>query len=305
MLCNYKTKKGILCKNEKLKNSSFCYLKSHYPTNVEYKNTIDNLKKEWENDTYSIDLFTKHNVPEDGWCLYHSFGMVILNKFLNKTNNTIINSFFNNPIFSKYILNNNTNNIIFQKELRYRIYNISKKWLKDNLKNKHDQTNETIHDFILNTNNIDNINEYFSEESKNVNIQKDLSEEYWGGICEQYALSKYFQVDLIVFFPSRYSFLKNEKRYSTVISKVVRKNITRYKLSSCCFGNIHSDNSDKSKILPLLKNNVYFNNILQDTKKDEYNMFENTIENTVFLLLFILGDNNNNISHYNYLILKT
>ena len=304
MNCAHKMKRGA-CKNPVLKNSLFCYLKSHHSNKTAYYQAIETLKKEWISETYPIDLFTKHNAPEDGWCFYYSFGMAILNKFINKTENININSFFAKNDLKTYVEKKDFENKHFRELVTYKVYLIARKWLKDNINDVHDETKEAMCDFIVNMNDVDTVDEYFSEESTLVDIKEELSEEYWGGVCEQYALSKYFKTDIIVFFPTRHSFSRKDKKFSTIISKVVRKNTTRYKLSSGCFGNTSCDKSTILSILQLASE--YKNDRVEFFETLHKNLREKTtsdIDNTVFLLLFILDDNDNNVSHYNYLLFK-
>ena len=133
-----------------------------------------------------------------------------------------------------------------------------------------------IKDFILSNNDIDNVNEYFVEDELDDYLEEDL----WGGVCEQYALAKRFNINVITFIPTRHSFSREDKKYHIEVSKIVTKT-TRYKLSSCCFRNSH-----------LEKNLQQLRIGFQDFDKTEIN-------NTVFLLLFIRDS-----SHYNHLYLK-
>jgi aspartate-semialdehyde dehydrogenase len=149
-------------------------------------------------------------------------------------------------------------------------------WLKIHLDEKHDVTGESIKDFILSNNDIDSVNEYFIEDKLDDYLEEDL----WGGVCEQYALAKRFNINVITFIPTRHSFSREDKKYHIEVSKIVTKT-TRYKLSSCCFRNSH-----------LEKNLQQLRIGFQDFDKTEIN-------NTVFLLLFIRDS-----SHYNHLYLK-
>lgn len=305
MACTHVSKKGIKCKHPALKNSKACYLKSHHGSKMDYKQAVDNLKRGWIEETYPIDLFSKFNVSEDGWCFYASFGMAILNRFKNKTTNEKIKSFFNQSDFEPFVKSKDWDNQKFKELLAYKLFYKARSWLKNHLCDVHDETKESIHDFIINMNDVDTIDKYFSEDSDNVDSKEELSEEHWGGVCEQYALSKYFEIDVIIFFPTRYSFSREEKQYKLMISKVVRKNITRYKLSSCCF---NGTPSNKSTILSILKSasehkidTANFFQTLPDNLKEK---IQTDLNNTIFLLLYILSDNDENISHYNYLLFK-
>ena len=305
MSCNHITMTGFKCNNPVLKNSTFCYLKSHHISIVKYKKAIAEEKLDWIRETYPVDFFFKHNTPNDGWCFYYSFGLAILEKFKNKTNNNNINSFFNQEDFKVYIDKKDWENKQFKKQITIKVYLVSRKWLKENVNNVHDETKEQISDFIVDMNNFDTLDEYFSDESFKVDINENLPEKYWGGVCEQYSLSKYFETDVIVFKITRHSFSKDEKKYKTMNSKVVRKDTTRYKLLSGCFGNTSCEKSTVLQVLQSLserKNNIeYFFNLLPDeTRKKTIK----DLNNTIFLLLFILNKSDNNISHYNYLAFK-
>lgn len=285
MTCSFVSKKGLKCNNNTLPDSDFCYLKTHYLTPDDYTVVIDKLKKKWIDDTYPISFFSKHNVSEDGWCFYNSFGMSLFNIY-KKTNNKKIIDFFEEECFKSFIETKKWDD--FKEILTYRLLIISKNWLLEHLTDFHDETKETISDFILSSNNIDNIQEYLSIET--IDQKENLEEKNWGGVCEQYSLSKYFNIDTVVFTPTKHSF--HNKEYKIMLSKTVRKNTTRYKLSNCCF----SKNSILLSILNSAKQNMkYFVESLPDNIKDNLN-------NTIFLLLFISTDDDDNLSHYNYLL---
>jgi len=303
MICDHVTKSGNKCKHPVLKNSTKCYLKSHHSSTGEYKRIINNLKREWINETYPVNLFSKFNVPDDGWCFFTSFGNVILHKFKKNDANETIKSFFEQEDFKQYISKKDYENSVFLRLLSYKVYQIARSWLKNNINSLHSETKEPICDFIINMNDVDTIDEYFSEESKNIKLDEDLSEEFWGGVCEQYALSHYFDVDVVIFVPSRHSFSKEDKKYKIMLSKVVRKNTTRYKLSSCCY---NESSRKKSVIMSFLRSlsdqdgnlSDFFQLLPSDVKKK----IINDLRDTVFLLLFIIDDDGDNLSHYNYLI---
>lgn len=299
MTCSFVSKKGVKCKNNSLLESDFCYIKTHYLTLADYKKAVENLKKMWVAETYPILLFSKHNVSEDGWCFYNSFGMALLNIYNNKTENKKIIEFFKEECFKSFMQNKNWNDKNFKEILTYKLLIIAKKWLSEHLTDLHDETKETISDFITSSNNIDTIEEYLSIE--NIDKKEKLEEENWGGVCEQYSLSKYFDTDVVVFIPTRHSFSSKEKEYKIIISQVVRKNTTRYKLSNCCL-----NNSKKSTVLSVLNSAKeqddmkYFVESLPDKLKETT---KNDLNNTIFLLLLISTDSDgDNSSHYNYLL---
>ena len=222
-ICCFISKKGVKCQNKKIQNSKYCYLSSHYPTQKIYNETIFNIKKEWLNETYSTKLFLKTNVKNNGWCFYESF-VLSLFEIYKKTDNESINSFFKNIKNKKLDLD------IYSKKLFF----ISFKWLKKNLSKKHEDTKEDIKTFLINTKEIDDIDEYFDVKSvKDITDDGELLEEYWGGVCEQYALYKIFNINIAVFIPTNFSFSRKEKKYKINIAKTVRKKSTRYKLSNC------------------------------------------------------------------------
>jgi hypothetical protein len=299
MTCSFISKKGLKCKNNSLQESNFCYLKTHYLTTDDYNKALEKLKKRWVNESYPILLFSKHNVSEDGWCFYTSFGMALLNLYNKKTENKQIINFFEEEIFKSFMQNKNWKDKNFKEILSYKLLIISKNWLSEHLTDLHEETKEKISDFITSSNDIDTIEEYFFIE--NINKKEKLEEKNWGGVCEQYSLSKYFHTDVVVFIPTRHSFSRKDKEYKIMLSQVVRKNTTRYKLSNCCL-----NNSEKSTVLSILTyakehNNMkhYFESLSEKSKeKTKY-----YLNNTVFLLLFIsTEEEDDNSSHYNYLL---
>jgi hypothetical protein len=300
MSCSFISKNDVKCKNKALHKSEFCYLKSHHLNETEYKKAIINMKSSWFKDTYPIELFKKHNVSEDGWCFFNSIGMSLIQIYNNKTINNKIKSFFEQKDFEPF----KSDNPIFKEKLKYKLLTISKNWLLQNLNEIHTETKESIHDFIKSTYDIEDINEYFLIDD--IDLKEDLSRKYWGGSCEQYAISKYFNVNIIIFLPTMYSFSNKNKEYKIMLSKVVRKNVTRYKISNCCFNNIVLDHSIVLQVLNTSNDNdiplkLYWNTLPDNLKEKTQIEFNNTI----FLLLFVSDDSNdedNNTSHYNYLL---
>lgn len=313
MLCNYTKKNGTTCNNTVLKKSNFCYIKSHHNNINEYNKAIYEEKLDWVNQTYSIDLFLKYNVPKDGWCFYHSFGMAILDKFINKTDNEIINLFFNNKDFKIYIKNNDYGNKSFKEKLQYKLLLIAIKWLKENLNNVVDETKESIYDMVLDKKGIkydntdikdkDFLDEYFNIDHDKIDLTENLPELYWGHLCEYYALSKYFKIDLLIFNPMRYSISKNEKKYKIMISKIVQKNITRYGIWSPFFSRTSCENSSILPFLRKISDNKTDINIFKSFSDKNQKKIINDLKNTIFLLSFISYDNDDE-PHYNYLLFK-
>jgi len=305
MICKHISKRGNECKYTSIGNSNYCYLKSHHPSSSEYKKVIDLLKKEWFMETCPIDIFSKFNVPDDGWCFFTSFGYSLLHKFRNNTENETIKTFFNQNDFKEYISKKNWEDHTFIRLLSYKIYQASRTWLHENVNTLHTETKEPISDFIINTNDVDTLEEYFSEQSKDIKLEDDLPEDFWGGVCEQYALSRYFNVDVIMFVPSTYSFSKKDKQYKVMLSKKVIKGTTRYKISSCCYNESNHTKSMVSSFLGLLSSQEdNITEFFQLLPVEVKNKTQSDLNNTVFMLLFILDDDGDNISHYNYLLFK-
>ena len=277
MLFSYVSKYNTKCTNKTLPTSAYCYNKSHHPSKIEYDKSILEMKSEWVKETYDIDIFTKYSVSNNGWCFYNSIGMSLLNIYLKKSNDKI-KSFFSE--FENYIKTKDFKNPKFQQKLNYNLFVISKKWLLENINEIYEETQEKMSDFIKNTHMLDDVNEYFSSKVK---MDQKLDYKDWGGICEQYALSRYFNVNIISFLPYMYSLC--EKEYKIKLSKVVRQNSTRYKLSNCYF----KENSS-SKFIEYLDKPIPVD-IMDDTLSE--------IKDTIFLVLFILDDD---ICHYNYLL---
>jgi hypothetical protein len=305
MTCSFISKKGLKCKNNSIPESVYCHIKTHYLTTTDYRKAIEKIKKEWVDDTYPILLFSKHNVSKDGWCFYNSFGMALLNIYNKKTKNKKIIDFFEEECFKSFMQNKNWNDKLFKEILTYKLLVIAKKWLFEHLNDLHEETKETINDFIngQNDKNEITIEEYLSIE--NIENKENLESKKWAGLCEQYSLSKYFDTDLISFIPQRYSYSSIDKKYNIMVSQVVRKNITRYYLSFFFLNN--SNNSNNSTVLSTLNSAKehddmkYFFESLSDNMKKT---IKYDLNNTIFLLVFISPDSNNeNIHpHYNYLL---
>jgi hypothetical protein len=303
MSCSFISKNNVKCHHKALNKSKFCYLKSHHLNESEYKKAIFNMKSSWSKETYNVELFKKHNVSEDGWCFFNSIGMSLLhiyNKTITeKTITEKIKSFFEQKDFAPFNWESHT----FKEKLKYKLLIISKNWLLQNLNEIHTETKETICDFIKSTYDIEDINEYFLIDD--IDIKEDLPHKYWGGSCEQYAISKYFDVNIIIFLPTMYSFSKQEKEYKIMLSKVVRKNVSRYKISNCCFNNIILNNSMVLQVLNTSNDDEIPLKLYWDTLPE--NLKEKTqieFNNTIFLLLFVSENSKDedNTSHYNYLL---
>ena len=308
MRCSSKTRNGTRCKNNISKKSNYCHI--HLPV-ISHDKIID-VKSNWLNDTFPVTLFSKKNVPEDGWCFFHSIGMSLLNIYNKKTPNQKIQTFFNQEIFEPFVKKKNWNNKKFKELLLESLLDIFKIWVSENLHELFGDIGITIHDYIIYTFNFDKIDDYFSIYDTN----KNLPNKYWGGEIEPYIFSKCFEINIIVFTTLGYSI--RDKKYNFMV-KISQKNITEntkrnikrntkinttlYKLWKCHFSNILPE---KSMILEV------FNNIKDNDEKGEISSIieilpdevkEKTLcefNNTIFLLVFNVEKDT---PHYNYLLL--
>jgi hypothetical protein len=305
-ICQYITKTGKKCKNKTIPDSKWCHYKKHYPSSDLYTSIMSNIKNKWIDTTFNINLFNRKNVPEDGWCFFHSFGNSILNIYKNKIKHTDpIFSFFNQKKFKLYF-ENKISKEEFDLEMAKSLHRIASNWILDNLEEKHEFTNELISDILLESHNLKSIEEYKNEIKNMYTIKGGLNRNNWGSLCEQYALSKYFNVNIYVFSPTIMSSYK--ENFKTKISKTIRKNYTRYLPMNFCqsIGNM----DDINNFLRMIDSDVYCDRLEKcrlfwlmmddECKKD----IEETIERTVFLTLIIRVDKDgDDISHYNSLLL--
>lgn len=279
MSCSYISKNGIKCNNLILKESKYCHLKTHYPNKKEYNDTISKIKKLWFDDTFDCKLFDKQNVRNNGWCFYDSVSLSLLNLYNNNTKNKDVIYFF-----KKFDLNDKKISKILHL-ISEKLFFVIIKWIKDNLKEVVDETKEKI-DSLVNSKDIENIKDYLNVSSiDDIMDDNELKYEYWGGTFEKYVILKIFNLNIITFIPTNHIFDRKLKQYKIKISKNVRKNITRYKLTSSFV------KSEKQTFLDSL--NKIKDNIDKISKE------------TIFLLLYMLTDNDgDNLSHYNHLSLN-
>jgi hypothetical protein len=316
-LCQFTSKRGQNCQDAVLKNSEWCHRPSHYPSKRKYKEIVQELRKEWEVRTYSPDLFVRSNVPEDGWCFFHSFGRSILEMMKDDLNKI-------DPVRRAAHWKNSTDPIlvffrqdrlrgyfegqmfedVFTKELARSLHTIAMNWILDNLQNRHETTGELIIDLLLESHEMESIDEY-KEQVGNLpalDDKKMLSHSNWGSVCEQYALSKHFKVNQVVFSPSRFS--KAGKQFRSHVAKVVRRGLTRYMTMSRCEG--EGGTSLLDGFLRMAEAGSESTALFWETLPDMlHKQTANELRRTVFHLLFILEDKDgDDMSHYNCLFLE-
>lgn len=274
--CSFVSKRGISCKKPVLGDSKYCYLKSHHKDKKSYEETLTAVKKKWKNDTYPCEFFCKKNVKNNGWCFYESFTISLYEIYKKTKKNKEINDFF------KDFKNIDKSTLT---TLSHKLFFMSFNWLKNNLTEIHVETKEDIKTFLINSKEIDNINKYFCvKDIYDITDDSELLYEYWGGVLEQYVLSKIFNINVITFIPTNFSLCKIDKKYKIKIVKSIRKEITRYKLSN---------------YVSINKKHIFLDNLYSIK-----NNIDTLSINTVFLLLYILKNKGDNISHYNHLLLN-
>ena len=232
--------------------------------------------------------------------------MALLNIYNKKTKNKKIIDFFEEECFKSFMQNKNWNDKPFKEILTYKLLIIAKKWLYEHLNDIYDEeTKETISDLIIGTYDIEinDTKEYLEEyvSYENIDKKENLECKNWAGICEHYSLSKYFDIESLSFIPQRFSYSTIDKKYKRMVSQVVRKNITRYYLA-----NYFYNNSNKSTVLSSLiyakehdDMKYYFESLSDDMKKT----IKYDLNNTIFLLVFILPDSDNENIHPHYIYL--
>lgn len=311
--CSFVSKTGRVCNRTKLStSSSWCHIRSHYPNNETYDRIVGEIRKGWEYRTISPDLFTRMNVPEDGWCFFYSFGLSIykmMKKMVLEADDVIetwessepIIEFFRHDIFKPFFKGEIDENTFMNHVVR-KLHDLASRWILEHLDDEHDQTKESILQLLLDSHEIETLEEY-KEEIQNlpqIDEEKSLSRSNWGSVCEQYALSKHFHVNTLIFSPSRFS--KNRDTYRTYVAKVVRKGI-RYMMMSHSIG--IKEESLINKFFTVMNDDSSdietFWDIIPETLKEK--LLEE-LSRTVFLLLFILQDTDgDDMSHYNVLFL--
>lgn len=320
--CQFRSKRGGVCQEKVLPYSQWCHREYHYPSKKKYKEIVQQIRENWKDKTFSPNLFVRLNVPEDGWCFYYSFGRSILKimedilgkidpsereSYLQESKDPIF-VFFRQDRFRHHFVEKKISDLTFTKEMASAIHTVASLWILDHLDEKHEQTGELIKDLLLESHDIDSIEEY-KKGVENINnlslisLTTDSSISYsnWGSVCEQYALAKHFKVNTIIFSPSRLS--KDKKEFKPFIAKTIRKNV-RYQSISQCFGLKCSTELDN--FLHMAEEGIEECQLFWHSLPESlYKQTINELQRTVFQLLFIRKDSDgDDLSHYNSLFLE-
>lgn len=320
-MCQFVSKRGVKCQDKKLAGSNWCHRKTHYPDSTTYKNVVSNLREQWKKTTFSTALFDMHIVPEDGWCFFYSFGYSILKMMrdslakyppnererVRKMSDDPIFRFFNRERFRAFF-EGKISEIRFRKEMARALQTLGSEWILSHLDSKHELTGERVEDLLLASHELDSVEEY-KEEILNlpaITESKVLGHSNWGSVCEQYALAKYFGVNVIVLCPVGFS--KQGKTFRSRLARVVRRNVTRFSPMNHCISLNSEGESELKSYLHMIEGDLsgdvisVFWQTLPDNLRD--NILEE-LRRTVYLVWFSQEDEDgDDVSHYNYLLMS-
>jgi hypothetical protein len=252
MNCIYE-KKGLVCDNDAVHGSKYCHIKSHYPNDKLYTDTVNTIVHLFDSNRIEMDEYYICDVDTDGACCYRAIAQSLVAN---------IDFIQNKKVITDYLERYNIDiELEGKKPLSYEnetilakyIQEISKQWLIENAQMIFPQTGETIEDVILfshalpsikiydtlfsifagdadyiNTDDLFNYDEDFIDMmgALTIDIKPKKNKKHildrWGGMAEQFAISSYFGITIKVYTPERID-KRNLKIYQTTSRSKIAK----------------------------------------------------------------------------------
>lgn len=309
--------------------SDRCCRSTHHPSKQAFQQCIQPFRSKWIRETLSPDLFVRENAPKDGWCFFHCMGKLLFQLYLKRRlalpQNRSIQQQSPDPIIKFFaevkelwILPENitdTSCLSLKQEtaIAKALQKVASTWVLDHLYDKHDVTGELLLEMLLDSHEIESLEEYQLEVSEmekagppsEAKEEENLPEKNWGSVCEQYALAKHFGLNVWVLLPSRFS-KSDTGQYQPMLARVVRKNVTRYMITSKSNGYSEDTSLLEDTIFSAIDGKDMLNLTCSGFPPEILTKVQTDRDNTIFLLLFLLEDSDgDDVSHYNSLQLAS
>lgn len=286
MICQYKTKTGIQCKNRCIGDLNFCHLKSHHIDLQKYYDMVDKLDKEFESSTITLNDFIVCNVTSDGACAYRTMikALYDVRKFYD------IHMTYESKYFLELIRLMKANDKLYpnlETNLAELIQQLLREWIIDHKDIIIENMNCSLENYIITCHDFDNIKQYDElykifagddnfikvpsgktyKSGKNIGkpiMKKQYIDDRWGASPELYAFSKIFNIHLTVYGLKRF----NHKTCQIVSGslKGLPSRLILLEEFNCPTNNDNNDNS----VLQMPK--IYF--LLTDRQSGHYSYLQ-------------------------------
>lgn len=223
MRCLYFFKNGNQCKNKTIGDIDRCHIMAHQTDIIQYRETIENVKKEFISSTININNFSVCDVQNDGACAYHCMIFAI---YTHSKHTQIIINHESDYVDELSELIKETKNIATLKEncdsMASLMQQILREWIMDN--QNREINGMTLKEYISICHEIDDMMEYnelykkyagdgdtipvktdrINKNGKNI-IKKVTIRDRWGGSPEFYAFTQIFGFEVNIYVLKKFS----------------------------------------------------------------------------------------------------
>ncbi len=233
------------CKKNKVKNSNYCYCKSHYPSIEEYNLVYSNILNEFFTNSINVNDYIETKTNEDGSCMYNAMVKFL---FDNKDTYFIKNNIHFQQLIKEYYSKNN-NTTFDETIVTRRLQELLRSWIMSHLdKPMVECDNILVRDMVLISHDpyiesIEDYSKYYAiyagDPDYIVNDNTDNSKKgkkkisiptRWGSMIEAYAFKELFGVNVHVY--TKYKFVKRTLNVTICTDKErsATENMYRYKV---------------------------------------------------------------------------
>lgn len=192
------------CKNNAIKGSDYCHLKSHHPTTAEYEIAVSKLVDGHLSTTVDPRMFRIYDVVGDGACMYRCLAQMLYSHGRTRAGAMPLDI----PEYTRELMSDEDEDAVARK-----MQDLLKTWLYNN-KNEHVEClGCTVEELVLSTHeDVTNMEDYrilfdiYAGEPDLVIInhpdgskEKAILPFRWGGAAEQYAFTQIFEIPLRVY----------------------------------------------------------------------------------------------------------
>ncbi len=233
------------CKKSKVKNSNYCFCKSHYPSIEMYNMIYDNILNEFFAESINVNDYIETKTNEDGSCMYNAMVKFLLD---NKDTYFIKNNIHFQQLIKEYYSKNN-NTTFDETIVTRRLQELLRSWIMSHLdKPMVECDNILVRDMVLISHDpyiesIEDYSKYYAiyagDPDYIVNDNTDSSKKSkkkisiptrWGSMIEAYAFKELFGVNVHVY--TKYKFVKRSLNVTICTDKErsATENMYRYKV---------------------------------------------------------------------------
>ncbi len=259
------------CKKTKVKNSDYCYCKSHYPSIEMYNIVYDNILNEFSAESINVNDYIETKTFEDGSCMYNAMVKFLLE---HKDKQNIKNNIHFKQLIKEYY-SKNDNTTFDETVLTRRLQELLRSWIMNNLdKPIIECDNILVRDMVLISHDpyIESIEDYskyyeiyagdpdyiVTDDSSKKGKKKISIPTRWGSMIEAYAFKELFQVNVHIY--TKYKFVKRTLNV-TICSdkeKSAIENVYRYKVHNVYNASSNIYDSEKNLYLVYLSGKNHY-----------------------------------------------